>query len=130
MLGALIWISLSDYNIQKISINESFLKESYDNNNHELVIKVDSVNKINDFQVEYLSSLIQIWSKKPERNINLIIKLSKNNKLEKWNIISANTKLYEIKDFNWFSYKNYMLSKNIYFSSNIAVGIVLSGLSR
>jgi len=119
ILWLLIWITISDYNIQKINTNSTNLNNYYDNYNHKLIIEIKSINKINDFQIEYLSQLIQIWDEKIETNINLIAKLSKNNILEKWNIISFNSKLYEFKDFNGFSYKKYMLSKNIYFSSNI-----------
>jgi hypothetical protein len=39
--------------------------------------------------------------------------------LEKNYIIKSNSKILEIKDFNNFSYKNYLLSKNIFFKSSI-----------
>lgn len=119
LIWFLIWIWVSEYNIKNINEKENILKQYYNNKNYELILQIWNINKIDEFKKEYSTILIQIWENKIDKQIKANIKISKNYNLQKWDIIKTNTKLYEFKDFNDFSYKNYMLSKNIYFGSNI-----------
>ena len=119
LLWFLIWITVSNHNLEQINKKESILYKYYDNKNHNIVLEIKWINKIKEFQTEYIVQVIQIRKQNIYKKINAIIKIDKNYILEKWFIIKTNTKLYKFKDFSWFSYKNYMLSKNIYFSSNI-----------
>lgn len=114
-----IWICISGINLETIKQKENILKQYYDNKNHDLIFEIKNINKVDDFNIEYVAKLIQIWNKKINKNIWNTIKLSINNDIKKGYIIKTNSKLYEFKDFNDFSYKKYMLSKNLFFSSNI-----------
>lgn len=118
-LSIVIWILISAYNFDIINKKESTLNSYFDNKNYKILFQVIWVNKIEEFKTEYNAKLIQVWEKEIKDNINFIFKIANNYNLEKWLVLQANTKLYEFKDFSTFSYKNYMLSKNLYFSTNI-----------
>lgn len=115
----ILWISISSYNIYKIDSVENKLNPYFDWKNHELTFIIDDVNKIDEFKIEYISKLIKIWNTSINNDIKAILVLDKNYNFPKWQIIKTETKLFKFEDFNGFSYKNYMLSKDIYFKSNI-----------
>ena len=118
-LSIIIWVFISHNNTQNIEKKESILTPYFDNKSHEIVFQILSVNKIEEFKTEYSAKLIKIWDKKIQDNINFVFKIANNYNLEKWLILKTTTKLYEFKDFSDFSYKKYMLSKNLYFSMNV-----------
>jgi len=113
-----IWISISSYNLNKIHNNEELLKNFY-NKDNTITLQIQSINKITDDKTEYIAIVKQINKLIVNNAIKAIIITDKNSKFNKWKIIKSKTKIYEIKNFNWFSYKYYMLSKNIYFRSYI-----------
>jgi len=114
----LVWWLIS-YN-QTIQNNEKqILISPYYNKNVELILKIQNIEKINESNIEYKAKLEKIWTKQIKQNIYSLIKVWKSTKLEKNYIIKSNSKILEIKDFNNFSYKNYLLSKNIFFKSSI-----------
>ena len=119
ILWLLLWFLISQNNIENINKKENILKKYYNNKKYEIIFKIWNIHKIDNSNIEYNSKLLKIWNNKVKSKIYANIKITKNNKLKKWNILKTNTKLYEIKDFDNFSYKKYMLSKNIYFKSNI-----------
>jgi len=118
-ISFIIWVFISDINHLNIQDKENILKPFYNNEKHELIFKIEWINKISDYQIEYIARLNKVWETKINKTIKSILKVSKSSELNKWNIIKTNSKLYEFKDFDWFSYKNYMLSKNLFFSTNI-----------
>jgi ComEC/Rec2-related protein len=128
ILSALLWICISQSSLENINQKEAFLKQYYDNKNHDLIFEIKNINKVDEFKIEYTAKLIQVWESKIEKNtpwkkyswsIKNTIKVAKNYELKKWYVIKTNTKLYKFEDFNGFSYKNYMLSKNLFFNSNV-----------
>lgn len=121
IFSIIIWICISQINLEITKQKENILKQYYDNKNHDLIFEIKNINKIDEFNIEYKAKLLQIWNKKINKNIWNTIKLSINNDIKKWYIIKTNSKLYEFKDFNDFSYKKYMLSKNLFFNSNIYI---------
>jgi len=114
-----IWISISESNIKTNTNKENILKQYYDNKNHDMIFEIKNINKVDEFKIEYTAKLIQVWDKKILSKIWHTVKIAKNNEIKKWYILKSNTKLYEFKSFDWFSYDKYMLSKNLFFSSNI-----------
>ncbi|MFK7780276.1 MAG: ComEC/Rec2 family competence protein [Candidatus Gracilibacteria bacterium] len=114
-----IGIIVSELNIKKNVLKENILKQYYDNKNHDLIFEIKNTNKVDEFKTEYTAKLIQIGNNKIRKNIKFTVKIAKNNEIKKGYIIKSNVKLYEFKDFNDFSYKKYMMSKNLFFSSNI-----------
>lgn len=119
ILSLSLWIIVSQLNVENINKKNDILIPFYDNKNHTLIFEVKNINKIDEFNIEYTALLIQIWDKKIYKNIYHTIKIAKNNQIEKWSIIKSDVKLFEFKDFNDFAYKKYMLSKNLFFNSNI-----------
>ena len=113
-----LWVLTSNYNLIIIEQKEKILNNYFNNKNYEIILEIKSLNKIDENKKEYIWKLIQIEKQKINNNIWLIVNIYWDKKLEKWYIIKTNTKLYKFKNYNWFSYKNYMLSKNIYFSIN------------
>jgi len=111
-----MWISISSYNLNKIHNNEELLQKFY-NKNSTITLQIHSINKITNDKIEYIVIVKQINELKLNNTIKAIINTNKNSKFDKWKIIKSKIKIYEIKNFNWFSYKYYMLSKNIYFKS-------------
>ena len=111
-----MWISISSYNLNKIHNNEELLQKFY-NKNSTITLQIHSINKITNDKIEYIVIVKQINELKLNNTIKAIINTDKNLKFDKWKIIKSKIKIYEIKNFNWFSYKYYMLSKNIYFKS-------------
>jgi competence protein ComEC len=111
-----LWVWISNYNLNKLEKNNKILTKYY-NNNTNISFIIDWINKITEWNIQYIASVKQI----EDTNIKIkaIIVTDKNIKFEKWNIIQSKTKLYKFKNFNWFSYKEYMLSKNIYFKAYI-----------
>jgi len=118
LLSFLIWIFLSNYNLVKIQSKELILNTYY-NKNCNIILQIESLNKISNSYIEYIAIVKQIDQIKINKDIKAIIKTAKNHRLKKWIIIKTKSKIYEIKNFNWFSYKYYMLSKNIYLKSTI-----------
>jgi competence protein ComEC len=111
-----LWVWISNYNLNKLEKNNKILTKYY-NNNTNISFIIDWINKITEWNIQYIASVKQI----EDTNIKIkaIIITDKNIQFEKWNIIQSKTKLYKFKNFNWFSYKEYMLSKNIYFKAYI-----------
>ncbi len=123
LIISIIWfiigILISDLNLKEINSIEKLIKPYYNNKNHELILLIHDINKVEEFKIEYVAKLIKVWEIKTNKNIKAILIIDKNYELEKWDILKTNTKLFVFDNFNGFSYKNYMISKNIYFKSNI-----------
>lgn len=119
LLSFCLWVLTSENNFNNIDNKSITLNNYYDNKNYNIVLEVQNIHKIKEFQIEYIVRIKEIEWYIFNKNIKAVIKVSKSYKLEKWYIIKTKTKLYEFEDFNDFSYKNFMLSKNIYFNSII-----------
>lgn len=118
VLSFSIWILLSHHKISQIEENQVLLQPFYNQRSH-ISIQIKEVTKINDYEIQYTWKLIKIQQTNIESKIYGNIKLSKVKKLKKWDIIHSDFKIYQLQDFDGFSYEKYMLSKNIYFSGRI-----------
>lgn len=114
-----LWIIVSEINLQNIEHKEQILVKYYNNQKQIIRFEIQNTNKIGEFKIEYIAKIISIWEEKINSNIKAIVKFSKNNELKKWQVIESNIKIYEFKDFEGFAYKKYMLSKNLFFTTNI-----------
>lgn len=116
----IFWVYISNNNLQEVNKNHWFI-EVYDNNFYnDLTIEIVDTYKIKDYEKEYIAKLIKInWKELHDENVEVfwLIKIAKNYKITKWDIIESKAKTYLIEDFNEFEYKNFLLSKNIYFKS-------------
>ena len=132
LLGFILWIFISQNSVDIIKDNNTFLwefqKKTY---NYELLIK--DISKKDEFQNSYQTTIIRINDSKTDENYfdidkdpkvswiqrDIVIKVPNMYKLEIWDIISSNTKIYLFQDTQDFAYKSYMNSKNIYASSSL-----------
>ena len=112
------WSYISQTNIS--NINENIAKiETYDNMFYnDLELEILDIYKIKEYEYEYEVKLLKINSKDfREFEINWIVSVAKNFDLKVWDLIKSKAKIGLIKDFNEFEYKNFLLSKWIYFKS-------------
>ena len=110
----LLWIFISNLNIEKIEENLNFV-ESF-NSKSEIISEIQEVKEVKKWDIVYKAKIISIDWKEPKNTINSEVFIKdKWDRLKKWQIIKANSKLYFYKDFNGFSYKNYMISNWYYF---------------
>lgn len=80
---------------------------------------VSSVDSRKEFYDVYEMHLYKLGENSLEKeNIHFLLRVPKNFILFPWEYISYSGKLYEIEDFDGFSYKNFMLSRGIYFSTS------------
>ena len=101
----------SHFNIQdKINLIAPYL----DNSKYSVLLEVDSVYKKEEFNNQYIIKVNKIGNSNLNLDISWIISVPSNLILEKWYIVKSKIKLYWIKNFDYFDYKNYLLSKNIY----------------
>ena len=127
---AILWIFFSYYSNLSISNKLSSL-ESFYNIQTKIIAQVEDISKFSDFKTEDKIKLIKLstdsfsslnTSKKDDiNNTNLywLINIPSNFKIKKWDIIEIEWKIEKIENFNSsFDYKNYLLSKGIYFKIN------------
>ncbi len=88
--------------------------------------EVQEVYKRTDFYDEYRVKLQELEGVKIETNIQHLLRVPKNFHLQTGQHISYQGKLYPIEDFDGFSYKKYLLSRGIYFSTSSSKVEVLS----
>ena len=114
-----IWLLISFFHINDIYNKQNLISNYFDNEKHRLVFEIKDINKIEDFSIHYLAELKEIENVKIDKNILSILIIPFNLQLERWHTIETNAKLFWIKNFKDFDYKNYLLSKNIFFKSYI-----------
>jgi len=117
--SSLIWIFVSEKNIALLNSNLTKVQIYDDNKYHNFSWKIIDLYKKTDFDSSYILELKTIDNKKINSKILWIIKIPNNYKLEFWDIIKTKAKIQIIRDFSDFSYSKFMLSKNIYFKSNL-----------
>ncbi|QFR38614.1 ComEC/Rec2 family competence protein [Candidatus Gracilibacteria bacterium 28_42_T64] len=116
-LGALIGIFMSMNTLSHISGNQEHLSVYLNNNKHNVTFEIENLHKVGEFNREYIANVSQIEDLKVLSNIKAIIIIPFNLKPEKGYIIESQVKLYALHNSPEFQYKNYMLSKDIYFKS-------------
>jgi len=114
----LIWIIISFFSLSSINNNFNFIS-NYLDNNHNISFKINNLERIDDRFKIYSSILIWIDNKKINKNIEFLSFIPLNYNLKYWDILESKTKLYLFKNNISFKYRDYMISKNIYFKSYI-----------
>lgn len=118
-LGYIIWVIISTTNMLNIWNKENILNK-YQNRQNNITFEIKEIYKIKEYSKEYIAKIIKVDNTIIDKDINAIIIIPFNFNLDKWDIIMSKTKIYKYKDFGNFEYKNYMLSKNIYFKSYVS----------
>lgn len=119
LVWALVWIFFSNFNLENISENNWKLKKYYENSYYDIEFNAESRYKITESEKVYIAKINKIWSESfSESKINFLVTVPYNFDLDFSNNFVCNARILPIKDFESnFSYKNYMLSKNIFFTS-------------
>lgn len=109
-----LWIFVSKINLDKI--NENIVFSSQFLEKAEIIAEIQEVKEVESENIVYKWKIISINNQKPENKIFAEVFINyKNEKKKKWTIIKSTSKPYFYKDFNNFSYKNYMISNGFYF---------------
>jgi len=117
VFGWFLWTIVWWYNGHIISQNlDSIQWYSWLYNTYQW--EVVKVHRRTDYYDEYILKLDRIETSDTEERILYILRIPKNFVLEPRQVVSHHWVMYEIEDFDGFSYKNYMLSQWIYFSSS------------
>lgn len=115
LLWFLLWILISSSNIEKINKNKLFLKNF--NNKVSFEVQIKNISKINDSNIIYIVRVKKINKIVLNANILAEIYINWNHKIDNWEIIKFESKIINYKNFNWFNYENFNLSKDIYFKT-------------
>jgi len=119
-IGFLVWSSIAYMNMSQVATKELLLHPYLDNSKHEATLEIIDVYKIKDYNNEYIAKIRKIDWQIIDKNIKSIIIIPSNFKLEKWYTITWTSKLLPLENSPEFSYKSYMLSKNIFFKSYLS----------
>lgn len=119
IFGFSLWIFSSEKNLNKVSTNTDFIKIYDSSFNNDLKFEIKEVYKIKDYNKEYIAKLLEInnLSVDSGKDILAIVSIAKNYDIKLWDIVVSKAKVELIKNFNDFDYKNFLLSKGIYFKS-------------
>jgi len=115
-LGLLFGLYLGYYDYQNKDYNSSII-DRFDGLYIEQVGVIKEVYKRSEFSDQYVIWNTQIWNSSITSDILSLITVPKNFSLYPGQEIRYMSKIYKIKDFDMVKYKNYMLSKNIYYTS-------------
>lgn len=107
-----LWIAISNINLEKINKNTLFLENFKNKTNFE--VQIVNISKINDDNIIYIVRIKKIEKIILNADIFAEIYINWNHKIEQWQIIAFESKIYKFDNFNWFNYQKYNLSKNIY----------------
>ena len=121
VLWFLAWIFISYINTNNILLKEKILEDYFDNSKHKITFEILDTHKIKDFENEYIAKVKSINNFIINKKIHSIIIIPSNFKLDKWYVIESEIKLQKLKNSPEFSYKNYMLSKNIFFKAYLNI---------
>lgn len=111
------WVILSQINLNEIVDKQNFIVKYIDNSRHELQFKITDTYKIDKYNTQYKAILDKVDNIDIDKEILSIITVQNNFDIEKWYIIISSAYLNKIDNFEGFAYKDYMLSKNIFFTS-------------
>lgn len=115
ILSFFIGIIISDLNQKNINYKNKLIEEY--KNKHSFDVEILKLSKEDDKNKTYNAKLLKIDGKKIETKINLEVLLQWNYEIKSWDIIKYESKILLFENFNWFNYKNYMLSRNLYFKN-------------
>lgn len=110
--GAIGWVHISKVHARTELLSSymwTFLAQSW---------QVKELYKRSEYYDEYLLETRKLGNNIIDNGTFHIIRIPKNFELDTWQIISYSGKIYPLEDFDGFSYKNFMLSRWIYFSTS------------
>ncbi len=115
ILGSIFWLLISNSHLYKIKENEVFLEKYYLRNyNYELEVK--QLYKKNENYNSYIVKIDKIDWINVDKKLYWLVYISNNLLLEKWNILSIYSQILNIDNVDSIdNYKNFLLSKNVYF---------------
>lgn len=119
IIWSIFWLLISNSHLAKIKENETFLEKYYLRNyNYELEVK-QLYKKSADYN-SYIVKIDKIDWIDVDKKLYWIVYLSNNLLLEKWNILSTDSQILNVDNIDSIdNYKNFLLSKNVYFKSYI-----------
>lgn len=109
----LLGIYISDTYQKKIELKAWSIKTSI-NKTSQIQFKIIHTHSKKDFSSQYKAKVLKIWNQTLNTNLYILVDIPVNFKILPWESFQWNFKLNEIEDFNGFSYKKYMISKNIF----------------
>lgn len=112
-----LWIYISSLNIEKINKNNEFLNNFKNKVNFE--VEILNISKISDSNIIYIVRVKKINKIVLNANILAEIYINWNHKIDNWENIKFESKIYNFENFNGFNYKKFNLSKNIYFKTYV-----------
>ncbi|MDD3646361.1 MAG: ComEC/Rec2 family competence protein [Candidatus Gracilibacteria bacterium] len=117
IVGFVFGVILSQINLNEIVDKQNFIVKYIDNSRHELQFKITDTYKIDKYNTQYKAILDKVDNIDIDKEILSIITVQNNFDIEKGYIIISSAYLNKIDNFEGFAYKDYMLSKNIFFTS-------------
>jgi competence protein ComEC len=119
IIWSIFWLIISNLHLVKIKENETFIEKYYLRNyNYEFEVK--DLYKKNDNYNSYTVKIIKIDWIDVDKKIYWLVHISNNLALEKWNILATNSQILNIDNIDDIdNYKEFLLSKNVYFKSYI-----------
>nr|MDD3720169.1 ComEC/Rec2 family competence protein [Candidatus Gracilibacteria bacterium] len=119
LFGFFLGIFISKSNLDKISFNQNFL-EKYYLSDYNYTFEVKDLYKKDDNYNSYIVSLNAITGVIVDKNIRGIVYIPNNYSLSKGDVLAINTKIFNIDNIDKFNYKNFLLTKQIYFKAYIS----------
>lgn len=119
IIWGICWLLISNSHLSRIKENEVFLEKYYLRNyNYELEVK--QLYKKSENYNSYIVKIDRIDWINVDKKLYWIVYVSNNLLLEKWNILSTDSQILNIDNVDSIdNYKNFLLSKNVYFKSYI-----------
>ncbi|MDD3793250.1 MAG: ComEC/Rec2 family competence protein [Candidatus Gracilibacteria bacterium] len=120
-------IFISSINNYKINYNLNTIK--IDNIKHNFVIEIINIAKENEDNKTFIGKLIKLDDKNIDNKILIEVLIQGNYEINNGDLLKYKSNIVKIENFNGFNYKNYMLSKDIYFK-NIVYNYEIIGKNK
>ncbi len=117
LFGIVLWIWIAHYDY--ISVQErNDIVDRYENMYVSQTWKVIELYRRSDYYDEYVLKTLSINDTDIDREILSLLRIPKNFDLVPGQLISYAWKIYPLENFDGFSYKSFMQSKDIFYSSS------------
>lgn len=125
LLGLLSWVLFSIYSLLHIQENTQVV-DRYEGMYSSYIWEIQGLSQRKEFYDEYIVKLKKIDNENIDWRIHHLLRIPKNFTLAPHQVITYEWKVYRFENFNGFSYENYMLSRDIYFSTSTSTVKTLS----
>ncbi len=117
----LFWVFISNNQLQNVKENNILLSRYYWNKVN-ISWKIDEVYKVKEDGIEYKIKIYSIGKKDfVDNEIYSIVSIPFNFKLNLWDIINFDSKVYDVKNFDGFKYREFLLTQDVYFKAYVSV---------